>query len=160
MKIVREDRNEYVTQMDMEIMAKQICYHYKIEVEDDEFMDIKDIYKIIKENKELKQKVKLLNEMNEDNYNKYCEALKKIKSLETKYWVRNVKSKNIIEDYGNMTLDEIKQFGKQFIGNKTYFGFVFDNIDELYSDIRYIKEVGLETWYLGNGEDIIISEVI
>lgn len=46
----------------------------------------------------------------------------------------------LIEDLGTMTIDELYEYGKQFIGD------VFADEEELKEDMRYIEETGDELW--------------
>lgn len=65
-----------------------------------------------------------------------------------------------IDDYGEMTLGEIKEFAENFLGNNNQeYGVVFTSREDINEDMEYIEKYGEEDWYLGNYEVIYIKEV-
>jgi hypothetical protein len=78
-----------------------------------------------------------------------------------KYQVTRVDNHNkTIDDLGKMTLEEIYEFGKQYIGNdKREWGTIFRNEKDLKDTIEYIEKEGHEYWYEFEDTNIMIEKV-
>lgn len=58
-----------------------------------------------------------------------------------------------IEDLGEMTLEQIEELAKKYLGD------VFTTEEEIKSDIEFIKQDGYEQWLCNNEIQITIEKV-
>lgn len=67
--------------------------------------------------------------------------------------IKETYSGKFIEDLGDMTIEEIKELAKEYIGD------VFVNEKEIQKDMEYIKKCGDELWLCNGKIEIKIEEV-